>query len=154
MSEGRKLVTRNRKASHNYDLQERFEAGMVLQGSEIKSIRDNKANLQDGFVQEREGELWLMGVHISPYEQGGAYGHSDPVRPRKLLLHKKEITRILTRIRERGFTAIPTSIYLVRGLAKVEVALAKGKRNYDKRQTLAKRDAERDINRALKNRYE
>jgi len=153
MSDGIKIIARNRKASHEYFLEDRYEAGIVLTGSEIKSIRANKISLVDGFVQERGGELWLMGVHISPYEQGGAFGHVDPVRPRKLLLHKREIARISDRIRERGYTVVPTMVYLTRGLAKVEIALAKGKRLYDKRQTLAKRDSEREIRRALKDRY-
>lgn len=152
MTEGRKIVSRNRRASHDYDLGERYEAGIVLSGSEIKSIRGNRISLQDGFVQEQDGELWLMGVHIAPYEQGGAFGHTDAVRPRKLLLHKKEIARIITRLRERGYTMVPTQVYLKRGLAKVEVALARGKRKHDKRQDIAKREANRDIERALKNR--
>ena len=153
MSEGRKIVARNRKARHDYHLEETFEAGVVLQGSEIKSIRNNRISLQDGWVQEQEGELWLMGVHIAPYEQASVFGHSDPLRPRKLLLTKREIGRIIDRIRERGYTVIPTQVYLQRGLAKIEIALAKGKRQYDKRQTIAKRDAQRQIERALKDRY-
>jgi SsrA-binding protein len=152
MSAGRKVITRNRKASHDYHLEEFFQAGLVLQGSEIKSIRQNRISLQDGFVQERGGELWLLGVHISPYEQASIFGHSDPLRPRKLLLQKREIARIITRLRERGYTAVPTQVYLERGLAKVEIALARGKRLHDKRQTIAKRDAEREIRRALKDR--
>lgn len=153
MSEGKKIVARNRRASHDYNLGERYEAGIVLTGSEIKSIRANKISLQDGFVQERDGELWLMGTHIAPYEQGGAFGHTDPVRPRKLLLHKKEIARIISRLNERGQTAVPTQVYLKRGLAKVEIALAKGKKQYDKRHDIAKREADRSIQRALKDRY-
>jgi SsrA-binding protein len=147
---GRKIISRNRKAYHEYYIEDTFEAGVVLSGSEIKSVRGNKVSLQDGFVQERGGELWLMNTHIAPYEQGATFGHTDPLRPRKLLLHKREIAKIITRIREKGYTSVPTQIYLVRGLAKVEIALAKGKHLYDKRQTMAKRDAERDIRRALK----
>lgn len=152
MSTGRKVITRNRKAFHDYHLEDTFEAGMVLKGSEIKSIRDNRINLRDGFVQEREGELWLMGVHISPYEQASIFGHSDPLRPRKLLLHKREIAKIITQLQGKGYTAVPTQVYLERGLAKVQIALAKGKKLYDKRQTMAKRDADREIQRALKDR--
>ncbi len=152
MAEGRKVIARNRRASHDYNLSDRYEAGVVLFGSEIKSIRANKISLQDGFVQEQGGELWLMSVHISPYEQGGAFGHTDPLRPRKLLLHKREIAKIITQLRERGYTAVPTQVYLKNGLAKVEVAMAKGKKLYDKRQDIAKRDADREIRRALKNR--
>jgi SsrA-binding protein len=148
--DGRKVITRNRKASHDYELGETYQAGIVLMGSEIKSIRDNRINLQDGFVQEQGGELWLLGVHINVYDQASAFGHSDPLRPRKLLLHRKEINRIITRLRERGYTVVPLSVYLERGRAKVEIALAKGKKLYDKRQSIAKRDSDREIRRALK----
>lgn len=150
----RKVVARNRKALHDYHVEEKYDAGIVLQGSEIKSIRNNRISLQDGYVQERDGELWLMGVHIAPYEQASIFGHEDPLRPRKLLLHKREIARIISRIQERGYTVVPIQVYLERGLAKVEVALARGKRMYDKRQTIAKRDSEREIQRALKERYQ
>lgn len=150
MAEGRKIIATNRKARHDYSLGKTYEAGLVLMGSEIKSIRDNRVNLQDGFVQEREDELWLMNVHISPYEKARTFGHVDPIRPRKLLLHRKEITQILTRIRERGMTLIPTQLYLKDGRAKVEIAIAEGKKQYDKRADIAKRDAERQIRRAMK----
>ncbi len=148
-----KLVTRNRKAQHDYHLERTFSAGIVLQGSEIKSIRSNNINLRDGFVQERDGELWLIGVHISPYEQGSLFGHSDPMRPRKLLLHKREIAQIISQSRERGYTVIPTMVFLQHGRAKVEIALAKGKKEYDKRDTIAKRDADREIRRIMKENY-
>jgi SsrA-binding protein len=150
--EGIKIIARNRKASHDYELLQKYAAGLVLTGTEIKSIRANRINLQEGFVQERDGELWLMSVHISPYEQAGVYGRVDPLRPRKLLLHKKEIAQIISRIRERGFTVVPTMVFLERGRAKVEIALARGKRQYDKRADLAKRDSEREIRQALKER--
>jgi len=153
MSNGRKIITKNRKASHDYELSTRYDAGLVLMGSEIKSIRDNRINLRDGFVQERGNELWLMNVHISPYEQASHFGHTDPLRPRKLLLHRREINQILSKIREKGFTIIPTIVYLERGRAKVEIALARGKKQYDKRATIAKKDAKRQIQRALKERY-
>ena len=123
-----KIITRNRKAQHDYHLERSYQAGLVLQGSEIKSIRANNINLRDGFVQEKNGELWLIGVHISPYEQASIFGHHDPVRSRKLLLHKKEIAQIIDQSRERGYTIIPTMVYLDRGRAKVEIALAKGKK--------------------------
>ncbi len=152
MSEGIKVIARNRRASHDYHLEKTFEAGMVLRGSEIKSIRANRINLQEGFVQERTGELWLMNVHISPYEQAGVYGTVEPMRPRKLLLHKKEIAQIISKIRERGYTVVPTMVFLQRGRAKIEIALAKGKKQYDKRADLAKRDSEREIRQALKER--
>ncbi|MAU09674.1 MAG: SsrA-binding protein [Anaerolineaceae bacterium] len=150
--DGRKIVSRNRRARHDYNLEKSYDAGLVLMGSEIKSIRDNKVNLADGFVQERGGELWLMNTHIAPYEKAHTYGHTDPRRPRKLLLHKREINQIITQIRESSYTAVPTTLYLERGLAKVEIAIARGKRMYDKRQAIAKRDAQRDIERALRNR--
>jgi SsrA-binding protein len=149
---GRKIIARNRKASHEYFLEDTYEAGIVLTGTEIKSVRNNQLNLGDGFVQEQDDELWLMGVHITPYKQASLFDSLDPMRPRKLLLHKKEITRILTRLRERGYTLVPTQIYLTRGIAKVEIALAKGKKQYDKRQSISKRDASREIERALKDR--
>jgi SsrA-binding protein len=151
--EGIKVIARNREASHNYFLEDRFEAGLVLTGTEIKSIRNNQINLRDGFVEEREGELWLMGVHVTPYKQAGIYGYVDPDRPRKLLLHKKEIAQIRARIRERGYTCVPTMVYLQKGKAKVEIALAKGKKQYDKRDAIAKRDSDREIRQALKERF-
>lgn len=153
MAEGIKVISRNRKASHDYHLEDKFDAGLVLMGSEIKSVRANRVNLSDGFVQERDGELWLMNVHIAPYEQASIFGHADPLRPRKLLLHKREIAQIISRIRERGYTVVPTMVYLQRGRAKVEIALAKGKKLYDKREAISKRDADRELRRALKNEY-
>lgn len=153
MKTGRKIITRNRRASHEYHLDESFDAGIVLTGSEIKSIRNNNINLQDGYVADKEGELWLMGVHISPYKQASRFDAVDPVRPRKLLLHKKEIARIIDRLRERGYTAVPTVVYLERGKAKVEIAMAKGKKLHDKRQSIAKRESDREIRRVLKEQY-
>ncbi len=148
-----KIITRNRKAQHDYHVERTYQAGIVLQGSEIKSIRANNINLRDGFVQERNGELWLIGVHISPYEQASLFGHHDPTRPRKLLLHRKEIAQIIDRSRERGYTVIPLMVFLQRGRAKVEIALARGKKQYDKRDAIAKRDADREMRRALKEDY-
>lgn len=150
-SDDRKVVATNRKAKHDYFLEDSFEAGLVLVGSEIKSIRAGRVNLRDGYVQVRDGELWLMGVHISNYQQAGTFGH-DPLRPRKLLLHRKQIDRLIARVQERGYTLVPTVMYLRRGLAKVEIALARGKKQYDKRQALAKRDSQRQIDRALRER--
>jgi SsrA-binding protein len=153
MADGIKIITKNRKARHEYHIEETFDAGLALMGSEIKSIRANRISLGDGFVQEREGELWLMNVHIATYDEASIFGHADPLRPRKLLLHKREIAEISSRIRERGYTAIPTMVYLQKGRAKVEIALAKGKKLYDKRDAIGKRDVEREIRRALKNDY-
>jgi SsrA-binding protein len=149
---GRKTVARNKKASFNYALEESFDAGIVLTGTEIKSIRQSRVSFQDGYVEAREGELWLLGVHISPYQQAGIYGRVDPERPRKLLLHKREIREIAARVRERGYTCVPVQIFLEKGRAKVEIALARGKKLYDKRQDMAKRDSDREIQKALRER--
>jgi SsrA-binding protein len=147
---GRKIIARNRKAFHEYHIETTYEAGLVLLGSEIKSIRNNQISLREGFVQARDNELWLMGVHIALYEQASFFGHDDALRPRKLLLHKKEIAKIIRQLHERGYTAVPLQVYLERGRAKVDIAVAKGKRLHDKRQANAKRDVERDIRRQIK----
>ena len=147
---GIKIVARNRRARFEYAIDDTYQAGIVLMGSEIKSIRAGKISIGDGFVTERGGELWLLNVHIALYEQGRQYGHRDPLQPRKLLLHKREITRIISRIRERGMTVIPTMVYLQRGRAKVELAIARGKRQYDKRQAISERETKRKLQRALK----
>lgn len=152
MSAPRKLVTRNRKARRDYDVRDRYDAGLVLMGSEIKSIRNGSINIGDGYVQAKDGELWLVNIHIAPYKDARRFGHSDPRRPRKLLLHRREINRIISKLREGGMTAIPLQIYLERGRAKVEIGVARGKKRYDKRADLAKRDANRQIERALKDR--
>ncbi len=146
-----KNIATNRKASFNYELGEQFEAGLVLMGSEIKSLRESGCSLTDGYVHERNGEMWLMEVHISEYVQSGTFGHT-PLRPRKLLLHKKEIARLLAKVHERGYSIIPTRVYFKEGRAKVEIALARGKKQYDKRDALAEKDSRRDIQRALKER--
>ena len=147
-----KVVARNRKAFHDYTIEDRYEAGLVLMGTEIKSIRAGRVNLAEGFAQPKSGELWLMNVHIGHYDPSGRSGHA-PIRPRKLLLHRKEIERIVSRVQERGYTLVPLRIYLKGGRAKVELGLARGKRKYDKRQAIAKRDAQRDVDRAMKDRY-
>lgn len=148
-----KILATNRSASHDYTIEDRFEAGLALLGTEIKSIRAGQANLREGYVQPRGEELYLINIHISPYEPAGRTGH-DPLRPRKLLLHRKEIARILAKLNERGYTLVPLKIYLKHGLAKIEIALARGKRQYDKRQSIAERDANRQMDRALKGRRE
>ena len=148
---GIKVIATNRKAGRDYHLEDKHEAGLVLKGTEIKSIRAGRVNLRDGYVQPRDGELWLINVHIAPYDPSGRYGH-EPLRPRKLLLHRREINRLISRVVERGYTLIPTRLYLKEGRAKVEIALARGKRKYDKRQAIAKRDAQRDIQRELRDR--
>ena len=146
-----KAVATNRKATHDYVIEDRYEAGLVLTGTEIKSIRAGRVSLRDGYVQPRNGELWLVNVHIAAYDPAGRHGH-DPRRPRKLLLHRKEIDRLIGKVQERGYTIVPLRMYLKRGLAKVEIGLARGKRKYDKRETIARRDAEREIQREWKER--
>ncbi|NDJ77204.1 MAG: SsrA-binding protein SmpB [Chloroflexi bacterium] len=148
----RKVISTNRKARHDYELLDDYEAGLVLTGSEIKSIRAGRVNIRDGYVQPRDDELWLLNVHISTYEQAGMFGH-EPLRPRKLLMHRREIDRIVASIQEKGLTVVPTKLYLVRGLAKVEIALARGKKKYDKRQDLRERESKRQIERTLRERY-
>jgi SsrA-binding protein len=148
---GIKVVATNRKAARDFHLEDRAEAGLVLTGTEIKSIRAGRVNLSDGYVQPRNGELWLVNTHIAPYDPAGRHSH-EPRRPRKLLLHRKEIDRLLAQVSERGYTVVPVRLYLKGGRAKVEIALARGKRKYDKRQTVAKRDAQRDVERALRDR--
>jgi SsrA-binding protein len=149
---GIKIVATNRKAGRDFNLEDRFEAGLALLGTEIKSIRAGRVNLSDGYVQHRDDELWLVNAHIAPYDPSGRYGH-EPLRPRKLLLHRREINRLISRVTERGYTIVPTRLYLKDGRAKVEIALARGKRKYDKRQDISKRDAQREIERALKERH-
>lgn len=150
--EGIKVVYNNKRATFDYELLERFEAGLVLTGTEIKSIRLSKVSLQQSFVQARNGELWLMDANIAQYDFGNRQNH-EPRRPRKLLLHGREIGRILEGLSQKGLTVVPTRLYLKGGRAKVEIALARGKRKYDKRADLAKRDSERQIERALREKY-
>lgn len=147
-----KVVSENRKARHDYFIEEVIEAGIVLQGTEVKSLRAGRVNLKDSHATIDNGEVFLHNVHISEYEFGNRNNH-DPVRSRKLLLHRGEIQRLIGQTRNRGYTLIPLKIYFRRGKAKVELALAKGKKQYDKRQTLAERDAQRRIEQTLKERY-
>ena len=151
MTESVKVIARNRKATHDYHVENRYEAGLVLLGSEIKSIRAGGVNLREGYVNPRDGELWLVNVHIAPFKPAGRGGH-EPRRPRKLLLSRREIDRLTSRVQERGYTIIPLQLYLTHGRAKVEIGLAKGKRQYDKRSTIAKRESDRQIERTLKER--
>lgn len=144
-----KVVATNRKARHEYFIEEIYEAGISLTGSEIKSIRDGKVSLQEGYVQIRQGEAWLVEVHISPYEQAGVWTH-EPKRSRKLLLHRREIDRLESDTQERGHTIIPLRMYLKGRHAKVEIALVRGKRQYDKRHVIAKRDETRRLRREWK----
>jgi SsrA-binding protein len=145
---GVKVVARNRKARHDYFLLDTFEAGISLLGSEIKSIRAGQVSIKEAYVRVDGEEAWLVDAHIAPYTQANQFNH-EPKRPRKLLLHKKEILRLYEDVRRKGVTIIPTQIYLRDGRAKVEIAIARGKRKYDKRQAIAKRDAQREINRQM-----
>lgn len=143
-------LAENRKAYHDYFIIEKFEAGIVLTGTEMKSLRKRRLNLKDSFGTIRNGELFLDGVHISPFEEGNIHNH-DPLRSRKLLMHKKEIMRLIGKIKEEGLTLVPISFYINdNGKVKVEIALVKGKKLYDKRDTLAKKEAQRQIERAMK----
>jgi SsrA-binding protein len=151
MTAGEKLIAENRKARHEYHLLERHEAGLVLTGSEVKSLREGRAQLQRSFADIRDDELWLVGAHISAYDQAGTENH-DPDRDRKLLLHRRELDSLKGKVLERGFTLIPTRLYFKNGRAKVELALAKGKDVRDRRREISKRDADRQIERALKQR--
>lgn len=144
-----KVVATNRKAKFEYFLVETFEAGIALQGSEIKSIRAGQVSLTEAYVQTDGQEAWLMGAHIAPYEQANRFNH-EPVRPRRLLLHKKEIRQLWDSVRQKGMTIVPTRVYLKDGRAKVEIALARGKKSYDKRESIAKRDRERDSAREMR----
>ena len=143
---GRKVIASNRRARHDYTILDTYEAGMALTGTEVKSLRAGRASLVDAFAQERNGELFLHGMHIPEYAQGTWTNH-EPRRTRKLLLNRTEINRLIGKLRESGLTLVPLSVYFSDGWAKVEIGLAKGKKSYDKRQDLAKRDAEREIQR-------
>jgi len=142
-------IIRNKKARHDFSIIESVEAGIVLQGTEIKSIRQGKANLADSFARIENGEVFLYNFHISPYRQGNIYNH-NPLRAKKLLLHRSQIKRLIGKVQQRGFTLVPLRVYFKNGRAKVELAVAKGKRSYDKRQDIAKREAQREMERELK----
>ena len=144
-----KLIADNRKARHEYELLERIEAGIALTGTEVKSLREGRATLSQAYADVRDGEAWLQGAEIAIYDQGNRANH-DPTRPRKLLLHRREIDRLYGQVREKGLTLVPTRLYFKDGRVKVELALARGKNTVDKRRTLVERDAKRQIERALK----
>ncbi|AET70828.1 SsrA-binding protein [Desulfosporosinus orientis DSM 765] len=150
-SGGIKVVAENRKAFHDYFIEDRIEAGIILTGTEIKSIRNGRINLKDSYARIDDGEVWVHQMHISPYEQGNRFNH-DPLRPRKLLMHRSEINKLVGKIQQQGLTLIPIKIYLKKGMAKVELAVGQGKKNYDKRQALAEKEGKRDIERALRDR--
>ncbi|MFD1427510.1 SsrA-binding protein [Kroppenstedtia sanguinis] len=148
---GVKVVARNRKARHEYHVEDTYEAGIVLTGTEIKSIRQGRVNLKDSYALISDGEVHLVNMHISPFEQGNRF-NQDPTRTRKLLLHKEEINKLIGLTKQKGFTLVPLDLHLRNGYAKIQLALAKGKKLHDKRETAAKRDADREIRRQLKQR--
>lgn len=147
-----KVLAQNKKASHDYFIEETYECGLVLTGTEIKSLRNGKANLNDSFATIRNGEAFIHNMHISPFEQGNRSNPSDPTRARKLLLKKPEISKLIGTTKQEGYTLVPLKIYVRNGYAKLLIGVGRGKKQYDKRDTAAKRDAQRDIQRALKER--
>ena len=149
MADAIKVVAQNRKARHDYFIEETFECGIALFGTEVKSIRMGRLNLKDSYAMVRDGEIWLIGMHISPYEKGNIY-NKNPIRDRRLLMHKREITRLGGLTQRQGYALVPLKVYFIHGLAKVELALSKGKKTHDKRDAIAERDANRDIARALR----
>lgn len=151
IQKGIKIIAENRKAFHDYFIDERFECGVALSGTEVKSLRAGKVNLKDSYCQVKDGEIFLIGVHISPYENGNRF-NLDPMRNRKLLMHKREIIRLYSKTKEDGLTLVPTKCYFKDSKVKFEIGLARGKKNYDKRDTEAEKQAKRDIERAVKNR--
>ena len=151
IQKGIKIIAENRKAFHDYYIDERFEAGVALSGTEVKSLRAGKVNLRDSYCQVKDGEIYLIGVHISPYENGNRF-NLDPDRTRKLLMHKKEIIRLYSKTKEDGLTLVPTKCYFKDSKVKFEIGLARGKKDYDKRDVEAQKQAKRDIDRAVKNR--
>ena len=146
---GKKLIANNKKAYHDYFLEEKYEEGIELHGTEVKSLRMGKCSIKESFVRIDNGEVIIYGMHISPYEKGNIF-NKDPLRPKKLLLHKSEIRKLLGKIAERGYTLVPVEVYLKGSLVKVEIALAKGKKLYDKRQDIAKKDMRREAERDFK----
>lgn len=149
--DGIKIVAKNNKAHHDYFIEEKFEAGIELYGTEVKSIRQGTMHLKEAWCQVKDGELWIKQMHISPYEQGNIF-NKDPLRPRRLLMHKREINYLFGKVKQDGYSLIPLSVYFRGSRAKVEIALCKGKKIYDKREDAAKRDAQRQIDRVMKER--
>ena len=146
---GVKIAAQNRKAHHDYYVEEKYEAGIELAGTEVKSVRAGTLNLKDSYCSVKEGELFVHGMHISPYEKGNIF-NKDPVRPRRLLMHKREIRKLHALVKQDGYTLVPLSVYFKDARVKVEVGLCKGKKNYDKRDAAAQRDAKREMDRAMK----
>ncbi len=148
---GSKVLAKNRKARHDFSIEETLEAGIALQGTEVKSMRAGKVNLKDSYAKVEGGEIFLYNMHVNTYEQASRFNH-DPLRTRKLLMHRREINRLIGHVQEKGYTLVPLSVYLRKGMVKVELALAKGKKVFDKRRTLAEKDAKREMERAFKDR--
>ena len=149
MPAGEKVVATNRRARHDYTIEETFEAGIVLTGSEVKSLRSGRASLTEAFARVRDGEVWLENLHIPPYQQADTKSSYDPRRDRKLLLHREQIERLIGKTQERGLTLVPLRLYFTRGLAKLELGLGRGKRMYEKRQAIAEREHRREMERAV-----
>ena len=149
-NESQKLVANNKKAYHDYFIDEKYEAGMVLHGTEVKSLRMGKCSIKEAYIRIENGEVWVYGCHISPYEKGNIF-NKDPLRPKKLLLHRSQIDKLFGQIKEKGYTIMPLQVYFSEGRAKMEIGLARGKKNYDKRDAIAEKQSKRDIDRALKN---
>ncbi len=148
-NEGMKLIANNKKAYHDYFIEEKYEAGLVLHGTEVKSLRQGKCSIKESFIRIENGEMFVYGMHISPYEKGNIF-NKDPLRPKKLLLHKREIMKLLGKIKEKGYTLVPLQVYFTSGRAKIEIGLAKGKKLYDKRDDIAKKDQRRESERDFK----
>ena len=144
-----KVISKNRKAWHDYDIEETYEVGIVLTGTEVKSVRNARVNLKDSYARIENGEIFLYNMHVSPYEQGNRFNH-EPLRIRKLLMHKMEISRLYGKIKEKGYALIPLKIYLTKGLVKIEMGLARGKKLYDKRRDIAERDSKREMERVFR----
>lgn len=151
MATGEHLVATNRKARHEFFIEETYEAGLMLTGTEVKSLRSGRASIQESFARVEDGEIWLYHMHIPPYEAGNIFNH-DPMRPRKLLLHRREVDRLYGRVQQKGYTLVPLRLYFRRGIAKLELGLGRGKRQYDKRAAIAEREADRRIERAVRQR--
>ena len=147
--ESKKLIANNKKAYHEYFLEEKYEAGIALHGTEVKSLRMGKCSIKESFIRIENGEVWVYGMHISPYEMGNIF-NKDPLRPKKLLMHKAEINKLLGKIKEKGFTLVPLQVYFKEGRAKIEVGLCRGKKLYDKRQDIAKKDQRREAEKDFK----
>lgn len=149
MARESKLVANNKKAYHDYFIEEKYEAGIALAGTEVKSLRLGKCSIKEAFIRIENGEVWVYGMHVSPYEKGNIF-NKDPLRPKKLLLHKKEIWKLVGKMKEKGYTLVPLQVYFKEGRAKVEIGLAKGKKLYDKREDIAKKDQRREAEKEFK----